>query len=642
MMPGLPLVLPIKGPGEKWTDGPPVITTGLTGDVDLAVRVGSHLSATEIPAPAGSPANPTLFQNVAGGGGSNQGGPTQFTAFVTDGPGVYPYGAPLAGLHERPLAVFAYADLDGDGHLGPTDGDGTDDNELEKQEALAHVGRQVGQINVDRFKSALAVRIGAPASIGGLRIGLVAGMYTGDDPGRLWSNGTPIFTNWPFFPPLDPLSIVYLDEPNPPDPTGPNILLYRPSEFLLPEPSTPDLVEAFAVHVDGSNASTDQFISLSGPAIGARLFRDVDAANFTASSRLVARPAPDESGLGRTLVKPAGEIVVESGKSVKFRLMPVDSLGNIADPDPSGIPARLRAEGGIRIISPDADGDPFAETLNIDAAKGVTVKLATAGVLGRMRLSVFDPPPAVPTGLDQALVYSTPSGSIDGDDDGIADDGDGSGTLGDRPCTAADMLASTPCDDNCPNVVNPAQNDSDGDGQGNCCDGACVLDDADAGCSECPQAASRFSGVTTRARLAIQPRAGLKADGVKMRSVLRLQEGQSISPDSEEVEITIAEGDRLHYFAQLPGVFWMTNDAPTWVYEDPSGAFGGIYMAQLRTTKEGVKARFLARLVNLVDTEPAEQLANGLVLAITIGDDTFTRHLKCTSNLRVVRCVSRD
>ena len=30
-----------------------------------------------------------------------------------------------------------------------------------------------------------------------------AGAYTGDDPLLLWSNGTPILTNWPFFPPLD-------------------------------------------------------------------------------------------------------------------------------------------------------------------------------------------------------------------------------------------------------------------------------------------------------------------------------------------------------------------------------------------------------------------------------------------------------
>jgi hypothetical protein len=49
-----------------------------------------------------------------------------------------------------------------------------------------------------------------------------------------------------------------------------------------------------------------------------------------------------------------------------------------------------------------------------------------------------------------------------------------------------------------------------------------------------------------------------------------------------------------------------------------------------------------ARQLDLVDTEPAEVLENGLVLAVTVGDDTFSRHLKCTSALTRVRCVSTN
>lgn len=69
MMPGLPLVLPPKGPTGLWSDGPPAITPELTGDVDLAVRVGLHATDTEVPAPSGSAANPSLQQIIAGGGG---------------------------------------------------------------------------------------------------------------------------------------------------------------------------------------------------------------------------------------------------------------------------------------------------------------------------------------------------------------------------------------------------------------------------------------------------------------------------------------------------------------------------------------------------------------------------------------------
>lgn len=640
MQPGLPLVLPQKGPFGRWNDGPPVILNSLTGDVDLAVRVGDFPTETEIPAPAGSATRPVLLQNIAGGGGNMQGAPVPFTVFVTDGPGTLPYGAPLGGLDQRPLAVFGYADLDGDGLIGPTDTDGSGDDELQKQEAIAHVGRQVGQIAGDRFTNQLAVRIGAPASIGGLRIAIVAGMYTGSDPGRLWSDGTPIFTNWPFFPPLDPMTVVWLDEPNPPDPNGPNILFYQPSEFFLPEPGTADLVEKFAVPVDGSNVTVDQFVSLSGPAVGVRLFRDVDQASFVASSRMVVRPAPATTGSSRRLVTPAGEVSLKTGRNVILRLMPVDALGNIADPDSSGVPARLTAEGGLRILQPDTDDNPFEETVNVLTARGVSIKIGSDGVEGRARVTVYDPPPAVPVGFDQALVFANTSGEVDTDDDGVLDDGDGSGTIGDHPCTAADVQGSVACDDNCLQEVNPSQNDSDGDGQGNCCDGTCVLNDSEAGCNECPQAGSRFRAFNTRARVTIKPRAGLRDDIVRLRALLRFEQGQALAPDAEEVEVTLAEGDRLHYFVQVPGAFTKTDDRPTYEYDDPDGSIAGLQRAKLRSARRGVRARFVARQLGLVDTEPAEVLENGLVLAITIGDDTFSRHLKCTSGLTSVRCVS--
>lgn len=643
MMPGLPLVLPADGPRGHWAEGTPLVSPILTGDVDVAVRVGAFPAASEVPAPSGSPSNTTVLQNVVGGGGNSHGTAVPFTVFVTDGPGAFPYGQPLMGLDERPVAVFGYADLDGDGTIGPTDTDGAGDNEMERQEAIGHIGRQVGQIAGDRFSSELATRIAAPASIGGLRVALVSGMYAGDDPDQLWSNGTPLVTNWPFFPPLDPAKIVLLEEANPPDVNGPNIVFYRPAEFFLPAPDTTNLVESFALRVDGSNPTTDQFVSLSGPAVGLRLFRDVSSSNFTASSSLVVRPAPENIGSGRTLVTPAGEVAVKIGREVKIRLLPVDALGNVADPSAAGISARLTAEGGLRILAPNTDGDPFNETLDVTTARGVMIRLGTRNVAGRVRLTLFDPPPALPTGLDQALIFATQSGKIDADDDGVLDDGDDSGTIGDGPCTAQDIATSNPCDDNCPNEVNPAQVDSDGDGQGNCCDGTCVADPGTAGCAECPQSASRYRSVTIRARAVIHPRSGVGEDRVRIRTKLRLDEGQSLVPNAEMVEVTIAENDRIHYFAQLPGVFVLSNDAPTWVYSDPTGELGGIYRAQLRTTKRGgVRALFLARKLNLVSTIPAEPLPDGLVLAIRVGDDTFTRHLKCTTSLRSSRCASTD
>ncbi|MFP6605562.1 MAG: hypothetical protein VCC19_03215, partial [Myxococcota bacterium] len=57
--------------------------------------------------------------------------------------------------------------------------------------------------------------------------------------------------------------------------------------------------------------------------------------------------------------------------------------------------------------------------------------------------------------------------TLDTDGDGILDDGDASGTIGDATCVGGQTAN---CDDNCPVDANPSQADDDSNGIGNACD----------------------------------------------------------------------------------------------------------------------------------------------------------------------------
>ncbi len=62
--------------------------------------------------------------------------------------------------------------------------------------------------------------------------------------------------------------------------------------------------------------------------------------------------------------------------------------------------------------------------------------------------------------------------AADIDADGILDDGDSSGTLGDTPCTGGSTVN---CDDNCLREYNPDQSDADSDGVGDVCEIDCLI-----------------------------------------------------------------------------------------------------------------------------------------------------------------------
>src|SRR5205814_552414 len=138
ILPGLPLLLP--QPTGQFS--PPIVDASKHGDIDLVVRAGHVMGGPSIPPPVATP--PTA---VAGGVQLVAGSEIPFTVIASDGDPATPYGHPLPGpeMDGIPVLVGAFADLDGDGVIGPTNADPTGDvdNARELQESNFLVGRQI-------------------------------------------------------------------------------------------------------------------------------------------------------------------------------------------------------------------------------------------------------------------------------------------------------------------------------------------------------------------------------------------------------------------------------------------------------------------------------------------------------------------
>jgi hypothetical protein len=59
-------------------------------------------------------------------------------------------------------------------------------------------------------------------------------------------------------------------------------------------------------------------------------------------------------------------------------LVALDRLGNLGDPE-TPIDVRVQTSGIARIVEPDRDGDPFAETVRVEDARGTRLVLDDAG-----------------------------------------------------------------------------------------------------------------------------------------------------------------------------------------------------------------------------------------------------------------------
>lgn len=120
----------------------------------------------------------------------------------------------------------------------------------------------------------------------------------------------------------------------------------------------------------------------------------------------------------------------------------------------TGINAPYRREAGVGIYSGETTSGSACEQLSTP---------------------YYEYYPADTTVAGKRLLYL-----IDTDHDNIPDDGDASGAAGDNPCYNLPDYPGAPyndpvidtinCDDSCPNVINPYQDDNDLDGMGDLCD----------------------------------------------------------------------------------------------------------------------------------------------------------------------------
>src|SRR5262245_8929163 len=373
ILPGVPLVNP--GPDGRFGTGDDLIDPSIVGDVDLVVRTGGGYTGGPIPAPhPGLAATPAV----------TVGGTSAFQGILSDGQPPFVTGNPLTGaeLNGRPLLAVAYADLDGDGFIGPTAADGDADDEIERQEILVPAGRAAASIVNGVAAGSLALTAGAPASAGGLGVVVTAGATTGTTP-FLYFDGPWIATLLPYMPPLDPKRIIGGNGLGGPDPS--HLLADFELEFektFSPAPNHPILGTPYAIPLDGTSQTVDLLRAVSGAVAGVSFGAPVDPATFVADPARRLLPAIGPSG-ARTLLEGTSAIALASdglGGAITVDCFLTDRFGNATDPPAGGYAVTLEAGPRLVIVSPDTDGDPHTEPLVFANANAIALVIDDAGV----------------------------------------------------------------------------------------------------------------------------------------------------------------------------------------------------------------------------------------------------------------------
>lgn len=355
ILPGFPLVLP--GPDGLLGTGDDGIDAAVTGDIDLVVRSGSQPAAATIPPPTAQGGHSALPVGTAGSRAAG-GVEIPFTVFLSDGvaSATAPAGNLLAAtdMDAIPVVVAAFADLDRDGFIGPTDRDGAGglDNGLEVRE-LEPVGRAVALFSAGVARGNVAVHVGLPASQGGLMVALCAIALTGPfDPaffGGSIPRGPAITTAFPFIPQRD-LGRLIRDR----------------AAAVGPETTLQDVI---------------QFAAVPSPGAGAPFALPLDGSSVTTDAAVVNAQAPVSVAFREDLEEPGLQQPVHDlafgtrspGNGLHLRLLAVDRWGNPADPGPAGLVVSLQATPPLNIFRPASAR--LGRELIVRGAEGVRLRI---------------------------------------------------------------------------------------------------------------------------------------------------------------------------------------------------------------------------------------------------------------------------